>query len=123
MEWLGQAGATAAYRIAPGLGDTLVRFRVTRLRGSGAVELDFAGTAPWLKAPGTLTLRGLVDTISLLQHPPREPGTYSAAVRASAKGVRGPLLSLVSTVVIPATTQAAPVRAATHLPAGGLQRV
>lgn len=123
VEWLGRAGATAAFRIAPGEGDTLLRFRVTRLRGSGAVELDFAGTAPWLRAPGTLTLHGPADTISLIQHPSREPGTYSAAVRASAKGVRGPLFSLVSTVVIPATTQAKPVRAAAHLPAGGLQRV
>jgi subtilisin family serine protease len=123
VEWLGRAGATAAFRIAPGAGDTLTRFRVTRLRGSGPVTLNFTGTASWLTAPRALTLSGLADTITLVQHPSRAPGTYSAAVRAFAPGIRGPLFSMVSTVAIPATTRAASVLTTGAVPAGGLRRL
>ncbi len=123
VEWLGQAGATAAFRIAPSADDTLARFRVTRRRGSGPMALNFASTAPWLTAPRTLTLGGLSDTITLVQHPSRVPGAYSAAVRATAPGVRGPLFSMVSTVAIPATTRAANVLTTAAVPAGGLRRL
>jgi subtilisin family serine protease len=123
VEWLGQAGATAAFRIGPAPEDTLVRFRVSRLRGTEPLQLLLVSNTPWLKAAGSITLRGPSDTITLLQHPPRGAGAYSGAVRASAAGVRGPLFSLVSTVVIPFATRAVPVRANGKLLPGGLQRV
>lgn len=123
VEWLDHPGLAAAYRIGPAVSDTLVRFRVTRLTGAGPVELSFTGGASWLEAPPAVKLSGPVDTITLVQHPPREPGTHSAAVRAIAAGVQGPLFRLTTTTVVPATTKATPVRVTAALPAGGLRRV
>ncbi|HEV8195739.1 MAG TPA: S8 family serine peptidase [Gemmatimonadales bacterium] len=124
VEFLGQRGATAAYRINPPSSDTLLQFRVTRRSARpGPIELTLASTASWLTGPSTVRLDGPVDTITLRQHPPRAPGAYSAAVRATAAGSRGPLFSLVSTVAIPASTKVTAVRMSGTLEAGHTRRV
>ncbi len=115
--------ATAAFRFDPGVSDTLVRFRVRRLTGTGPVVLSLAGTASWLAGPPTVRLSGPVDTITLIQHPPRTAGVHAAAVRAMAVGVRGPLFSLVSTVVFPAATRVTAVRSVGPIEGGRLRRV
>ncbi|HEU5220118.1 MAG TPA: hypothetical protein VFU23_15770, partial [Gemmatimonadales bacterium] len=123
VEWLGSTGASAAYQFSPGPADTLVRFRVTRVRGTLPVALTLVGSTGWLSAPSTVRVSRAVDTITLVQHPPRLPGAYSASVRAEAAGVSGPLFILVSTVVVPAVARVGPVRSGGMLGAGHLRRV
>ncbi len=123
VEWLGLPGATAALRFNPGAADTLVRFRVTRLSGSGSLALSLTSTAPWLVAPPTVRLSGPVDTVTLIQHPPGTPGAHSAAVRATASGVRGPLFTMVSTTIVPADTRVTALRSGGPIEAGHIRRV
>jgi subtilisin family serine protease len=105
VEWLGLPGATAAFQFNPGPADTILRFRVTRLRGSTPITVSLASGASWLAPPSTVRLNGPIDTITVIQHPPGGPGAHSGAVRATASGTRGPLFNLVSTVVVPAATR------------------
>ena len=123
VEALDRPGTTAGFRIAPGPADTLVRFRVSRRRGTGPVDLTLASDAPWLTPPGLLRLTGADTTVVLVQHPPREPGEHVAAVRATAPGVAGPLFTLVSGVVVPDTRTALPVRVSARLAPGAARRV
>ncbi len=123
VEWLGRHGATAAFLLNPGAGDTIVRFRVTRVRGSGPMVLALQSSAAWLTVPSTVRLSGPADTITAIQHPPGLPGAHSAAVRATSAGVRGPLFRLLSTVVIPAETRVTTVHSAGKIDAGQLRRV
>jgi subtilisin family serine protease len=116
-------GSTAAFRIAPGSGDTLVRFRVSRRRGAGPVDLTLTSDASWLAAPKMVRIAGNDTVIELVQHPPREPGEHVGAVRATAPGVAGPLFTLVSGVVVPDTRIARPVRVSARLAPGAARRV
>jgi hypothetical protein len=123
VEALDRPGSTAAFRIAPGSGDTLVRFRVSRRRGAGPVDLTLTSDASWLAAPKLVRIAGNDTVIELVQHPPREPGEHVGAVRATAPGVAGPLFTLVSGVVIPDTRIARPVRVSARLAPGAARRV
>ena len=123
VEALDRPGATAAFRIAPGPADTLVRFRVSRRRGTGPVELTLTSDAAWLVPPRLLRMTGTDTTVLLVQHPPREPGEHVGAVRATVPGVAGPLFTLVSGVVVPDTRTAGPVRVSARLAPGAARRV
>ncbi|HEY9519066.1 MAG TPA: S8 family serine peptidase, partial [Gemmatimonadales bacterium] len=123
VEVLEQPGTTAGFRIAPGLADTLVRFRITRRRGTGLVDLTLTSDAAWLIPPKMLRITGADTTVVLVQHPPREPGEHVGAVRATAPGIAGPLFILVSGVVVPDTRTAAPVRVSARLAPGAARRV
>ena len=122
-EALDRPGSTAAFRIAPGPADTLVRFRIVRRSGTGSVDLKLTSDAAWLVSPGSIRMSGADTTIVLVQHPPREPGEHVGAVRATAPGVGGPLFTLVSGVVVPDTRTAHPVRISARLTPGAARRV
>jgi subtilisin family serine protease len=123
VEVVGRPGMTAAFVIAPIEPDTLVRFRIIRRRGAGSVALTLTSNAPWLRSPSALRLNGPVDTITLVQHPPwQSPGVHVGVVTATANGVAGPLLTLVTTVVNPEARRAVPVRVVARLAAGALRR-
>ena len=123
VEWLGLPGATAAFQLNPGPADTLVRFRVTRVRGSAPVVLTLTSSASWLSAPATVRLSGPSDTITLIQHPPRGARRPLGGGPGHRTGVRGPLFSMMSTVAIPATTRVTAVRSSGPIEAGRLRRV
>src|ERR1044071_2716885 len=71
VESLDRSGTTAAFRIAPSPGDTVVRFRLTRRGGpSEAVDLALTSDAPWLAAPPRVRVEGSSAVVTLVQHPP-----------------------------------------------------
>ncbi|HEX7025453.1 MAG TPA: S8 family serine peptidase, partial [Gemmatimonadales bacterium] len=124
VEAVDTPGATAAFRIAPLPGDTVFRFRVTRRRGNGPVELMLTSATPWLVAPRTLRIDGPDAELTLIRRAaPALPGLHVGAVRATAPGVRGPVFSLVAGYVIPETSRTAPVRITGRLESGGSRRV
>lgn len=123
VEVLGGAGVTAAFRIAPGAIDSVVKFVLRRRGGAAPVDLVLKSTVPWLRPPETVRLAGSIDTITLVQRPPAGPGTWSGAVQATATGVAGPLFTLISTVVVPDATRALAVRTVAMLEPGAARRV
>jgi subtilisin family serine protease len=123
VDALDRPGTTAAFRIAPGAADTLIRFRVSRRRGTGPVDLALTSDVPWLVPPRLVRFGGSDTVLVLVQHPPREPGEHVGAVRATAPGVAGPLFTLVSGVVIPDARTAAAVRVTARLAPGAARRV
>lgn len=123
VQLLGSPGRSAAFAVGVEPVDSVVEFRITRLRGTGSVDVSFTSGVAWLRAPAARTLPGPVDTVTLIQHPPTAPGVYVGAVRASALGVSGAVFRLVSTVVVPTTTRAAPVRFDGTVAAGGARRI
>ncbi len=125
VEALDRPGTTAAFRIAPAAGDSLVRFRLSRRGGSGPpVELALSSDAAWLTAPSRLRIDGPSAEVTLVQHPPLgAPGLLVGTVRGAVEGVEGPLVQLVSSVVIPVAARPAPVRVIARLGSGAAKRV
>ncbi len=123
LEAVDRPGTTAGFRIAPAPADTVVRFRITRRRGTGPVDVALASDADWLIAPKRIRLDGPTTDLTLIQRPPTKPGEHVGGVRATAAGVAGPLFTLVSTVVIPESGRVAPVRVTERLPRGAARRV
>jgi subtilisin family serine protease len=123
VESLDRPGTTAAFRIAPGPGDSVVRFRVTQRRGTGPVDVTLASDTEWLLAPKKLRLDAPSTEIALMQRPPRRAGEHVGGVRATMAGVAGPVFTLVSTVVVPEAKGVGTVRVTEHLATGTTRRV
>lgn len=123
VESLDRPGTTAAFRIAPGPADSMVRFRITRYRGTGPVDAVLASDVDWLVAPKQMHLDGPSTDLVLIQRPPRTPGEHVGGVRATVDGVAGPLFTLVSGVVVPDADRPAPIRVTQRLAAGETRRV
>lgn len=123
VEALDRPGTTAAFRIAPRLSDSVVRFRITRHRGSAPVDVALASDAEWLVAPKRLRLEAPSTEIALIQRPPQRPGEHVGGVRATMSGVAGPLFTLVSTVVVPDANPVGTVRITEHVATGAARRV
>jgi len=122
VEVADRPGATAAF--AAGAADSVVRFRLRRIRGSSPLEVALVSDMPWLSAPARLRLDSAEQLVRLVQHPPSStPGTFTGTVRAFAAGVDGPLFQLVSTLVVPDASGATPVRVTAGLAAGAERRV
>lgn len=119
---VGGAGITAAFRVAPPVSDSIVKFSIRRSGGAGAVDVALESSVPWLRGPSSVRLTGPVDTIALVHLPPNGSGAWTGVVRATLAGVPGPVFSLVSTVVNPNATRAVPVRLAEKLEAGASRR-
>jgi subtilisin family serine protease len=125
VEALDRPGTSAGFKIAPSAGDSLVRFRLTRRGGAGQpVDLTLTSDVPWLVAPPRLTVDGPSATVALVQHPPLDSaGLHVGTVRGVVQGIEGPVVKLVSSVVIPAAARPAPVRAVARLAPGTVKRV
>jgi subtilisin family serine protease len=125
VESLDRPGTTAAFRVAPSVADSLVRFRLTREAGTaGALALDFTSDSPWLRAPPPLRMTGTRAEVTLVQHPPLgSPGLVVGSVRGAIAGLEGAVVTLVSAAVIPESERPAPVRVTAPLAPGGLKRV
>ncbi|MGQ0703685.1 MAG: S8 family serine peptidase [Gemmatimonadales bacterium] len=121
VEAADRPGGTAVLSV--GKVDTVVRFRITRTRGQAPVELSFTSDAPWLEAPGPVTAGRAGLILTLTQRPPGRPGTYTGTVRARVKGSGEWAFAMTSTVVVPETRTATPVRVMARIPPGGQQRV
>lgn len=125
VESLDRPGTTAAFRLAPSVADSLVRFRLNRDDGAaGALALDFTSDSPWLRPPPPLRMEGATAEVTLVQHPPLgSPGLVVGSVHGAIAGLEGAVVTLVSAVVIPESERPAPVRMTAPLAAGGLKRV
>jgi subtilisin family serine protease len=112
---------SAAFTVAPA--DSLVRFRLRRIRGNTPVDLSLSSDVAWLKAPATLRVNAPEQLVTLVQHAPLTPGIWTGSVRATAPGSDGPLFSLVTTVVVPDARRAEPVRLTARVASGAERRV
>ncbi|HEV8148589.1 MAG TPA: S8 family serine peptidase, partial [Gemmatimonadales bacterium] len=120
VEIPGRPGSSAAFAL--GSADTLVRFRIRRIRGSMPVDLTFASEVSWLAAPGPVRLAASDTVLTLVQHPPATPGVHTATVRASVAGNEAPLFWLVSTIAIPEAERMVPLRVSAKLAPGAARR-
>ena len=125
VESLDRPGATAAFRVAPTAADTLARFRLTRQGGAGpAVDLSFTSDVAWLAAPARVRIEGAETVVTLVQHPPLgSPGLVVGTARGEVAGSAGPVVTLVSAVVVPAARRTEPVRVTARLGPGAEKRV
>jgi hypothetical protein len=124
VEALDRPGGTAAFRIAPGPGDSVVQFRITRRPAGEPVELALTSDAPWLQTPRMIRIEGTTATVTLVQHPPAGMrGVLVGTVRGRIAGLAVPVVMLTSTLVVPEVDRTAPVRVTARLATGALQRV
>jgi subtilisin family serine protease len=124
VEALDRPGGTAGFTVAPGPGDSVVRFRITRRLAGEPVELALTSNAPWLQAPRAVRIEGASATVTLVQHPPAGlRGVLVGTVRGKVAGLAAPVVTLVSTLVIPEVDHAAPVRVSAQLSTGAVKRV
>jgi subtilisin family serine protease len=124
VEALDRPGGTAGFKVAPGTGDSVVRFRITRRSAGEPVELALTSDAPWLQAPKAVRVEGTSATVTLVQHPPAGlRGVLVGTVRGKIAGLDAPVVTLVSTLVIPEVDRTAPVQISARLATGALKRV
>lgn len=124
VEALETGGNTAGFRIAPGPGDSLVQFRITRHPAGEPIDLTLTSDAVWLKAPAAIRIDRTTAAVTLVQHPPAGVrGVLVGTVRGRVAGLPEPVVALVSTLVIPEVDRPAPIRVAAALPTGGVRRV
>ncbi len=124
VEALDRPGGTAGFRIAPGPGDSVVQFRITRRPAGEPVELALTSDASWLQAPRTVRIIGTTATVTLVQHPPAGlRGVLVGTVRGRVAGLTVPVLMLTSTLVIPEVDHTGPVRVDARLVTGAVKRV
>ena len=120
-------GVTAAYRQRglAGPGDTLQIFDVTLPGSDGDAAYTLRSSAPWLRAPAGVRLRGGANSITLSYQPRllARPGVYTGVVTGwSADSLLGPVFRLVNTVVVPEGGRQIVANLGT-IPAGGEGRV
>jgi len=120
-------GSDAAYR-ERGLAsarDTVQQFEISRPGASGSTTFTLRSSAPWLRAPKSVTVRGTKGTISVRYSAAalKKPGVYSGVVSGwTTDTLLGPVFRLVNTVVVPHPLGTATLVSAAQLESGGTHR-
>jgi tripeptidyl-peptidase II len=101
-------GKTAAFRVRglSSAADTLQSFEVTLPGTSSEAAYALRSSAPWLRAPGNVRLRGGANSVKLSYQARMlsRPGVYTGVVTGwAADTLVGPVFRLVNTVVVPQT--------------------
>jgi subtilisin family serine protease len=100
-------GQTAGWIVrSPRLaGDTVQRFRISLPDGAGPLPLSLRSNAPWLVVPGQVTLAGGVTEVAAqVKGGSFKPGVHTGVVTGwTADSLLGPVVRLVTTVVVPDT--------------------
>jgi tripeptidyl-peptidase-2 len=120
-------GADAAYR-EQGLAsarDTLQQFAVSQPGASGSTTYTLRSSAPWLRAPRTVTLSRAKGTVTVRYSAAalKTPGVYSGVVSGwTSDTTLGPAFRLVNTVVVPHPLGSATLVSAARIESGGTRR-
>lgn len=103
-----------------GSADTGARFVVRRPGGGPPATYRLRSSAPWLRAPATVTIGSSAEVpVSWSAADLREPGTHAAVISAwTADTAAGPAFRLVATIVVPEPGVAAPVRRTVSVASG-----
>ncbi|HWA59616.1 MAG TPA: S8 family serine peptidase [Gemmatimonadales bacterium] len=101
-------GNTAAWRERglAGPADTLQGFSLTLPTGAAEGTFTLRSSAAWLRAPGSVRLRGGANSVTLAYQARMlaRPGVYTAVVTGwTSDTLLGPVFRLVNTVVVPRT--------------------